>query len=129
MINFPYFNIHFSIILLGTGIFYLISDRGSSGKFFGGIFILSGSFLFGYLFLLNNYYGAPIEMARIKPLYEVQLEKRIDQSLSLVKTIDNIRKDDKRVVKDIPIEVREGDVFMIKRDGSVVIIKSPPNQH
>ena len=68
-------------------------------------------------------------MARIKPLYEVQLEKRIDQSLSLVKTIDNIRKDDKRVVKDIPIEVREGDVFMIKRDGSVVIIKSPPNQH
>lgn len=125
IVNFPYlviigvicFTMGMIIIYINLNTLYVVSTT------FGVIMISLGSFLGGSLFMISMR-GIPLKISWIRLSHEIQLEKRIDQSLSLVKMVGG---NDKRVVKGIPIEIREGDVFMIKKDGSIVVLKTLPN--
>lgn len=122
----------FSSVLLLIGLFLgaimvLNSTKDEFGAVLlgatGTILIAFCVFLQGVGTLMNTKFGVPIKVGDIKHFHELRLEKRLNPSLSLVRENHG---DDRRVVKDIPAHVREGDVFMTKEDGSVVIIKSPP---
>lgn len=128
MIDFPYYALFCIIFSFTIGMAFLFGytqDKKHSALFWGILSISLANLLGGTLLMVTDK-GIPLKASEIKPFYEIQLEKRINQSLSLVKTANgNDGDDDRRVVKDIPIRVREGDVFMIKKDGSVVILKTP----
>lgn len=123
MIDSPYYAILAAAGCYIIGLLLTFLNGSNIEKVWGVIILSLGNLLIGALLMLGTK-GIPVKMNDINRLFKIQLEKKIDQSLSLVKTANG---DDRRVVKDIPAEVREGDVFMIMRDGSVVILKTPLN--
>lgn len=92
---------------------------------YGGFFpAIIPAVLFGCLtlfcFTVAVFIGIPVEFVTLLPHQELILFRRIDPNLSLVKTA---RGDEIRLVRGIPFHLAEGETFIPRCNGTVVIVK------
>lgn len=125
MLETYYAGLLFSMILILSGVslvFFL--DKEPSAKLFGMALVLLAGLVAGAL-LEPNKAGIPVSTNSIDPFHELRIVKRINSSLSVVKSVDG---NDERIVKGIPDYVLKGEVFMVREDGTVIVLKNttPP---
>lgn len=121
MIETHYVGLLVSATLIINGVFLvLFPDNKSNAKYLGMALLLFAGFMAGALLEEPVQVGTPANASDIAPFQELRIVKRIDRSLSVVKSVDG---KDERIVEGIPEHVLEGDVFIVKRDGTVIVSK------
>ncbi len=96
----------------------------ATARFFGMVAILTAGIIVGVV-AGSRHIGVPANIDSIARFQELQIIKRLDRSLSIVKSIED---NDERIVKDVPEHVLMGEVFMVNADGTVIVLKktAPP---
>lgn len=121
MLETYYVGLIVSAILILNGVFMiLISGITTKIKIIGMALVLLAGFVAGAL-LEPNKAGIPVNTNSIASFKELRIVKRIDRSLSVVKLVDG---SDERIVRGIPEHVLKGEVFMVREDGTVIILKN-----
>lgn len=113
-----------AIFIINGAFMVFIPGITTKIKIIGMALVLLAGFVAGAL-LEPNKVGIPANTNVIAPFQELRIVKRIDRSLSVVKLVDG---NDERIIKGIPEYVLKGEVFMVKEDGTIIVLKSttPP---